>query len=64
MGIKGLTKLLGDNAARCIKENELKSYFGRKYGNSVDFLGCPALSPCLPSDFRFFLLLHTTSLSL
>lgn len=31
MGIKGLTKLLGDNAARCIKENDLKSYFGRKY---------------------------------
>jgi hypothetical protein len=30
MGIKGLTKLLGDNAPRCIKEHELKSYFGRK----------------------------------
>jgi flap endonuclease-1 len=30
MGIKGLTKLLGDNAARCIKEHDLKSYFGRK----------------------------------
>lgn len=30
MGIKGLTKLLGDNAPRCVKENELKSYFGRK----------------------------------
>lgn len=30
MGIRGLTKLLGDNAARCVKEHELKSYFGRK----------------------------------
>lgn len=30
MGIKGLTKLLGDNASRCVKEHELKSYFGRK----------------------------------
>jgi flap endonuclease-1 len=30
MGIKGLTKLLGDNASRCIKEHDLKSYFGRK----------------------------------
>eukprot|EP00172_Hildenbrandia_rubra_P001960 Plantae.Rhodophyta-Hildenbrandia_rubra.ctg2596.p1 GENE.Plantae.Rhodophyta-Hildenbrandia_rubra.ctg2596~~Plantae.Rhodophyta-Hildenbrandia_rubra.ctg2596.p1 ORF type:complete len:420 (+),score=83.62 Plantae.Rhodophyta-Hildenbrandia_rubra.ctg2596:117-1262(+) len=30
MGIKGLTKLLGDNASRAMKEHELKSYFGRK----------------------------------
>lgn len=30
MGIKGLSKLLGDNAARCVKEHDLKSYFGRK----------------------------------
>jgi hypothetical protein len=37
MGIKGLTKLLGDNAARCIKEHELKSYFGRKYVGAVGF---------------------------
>lgn len=30
MGIKGLTKLLGDNAERCVKEHDLKSFFGRK----------------------------------
>lgn len=30
MGIKGLSKLLGDHATRAIKEKELKSFFGRK----------------------------------
>lgn len=30
MGIHGLTKLLGDNAPNCMKENEIKNYFGRK----------------------------------
>jgi len=30
MGIQGLTKLLGDNAPRCIKEQDFKNYFGRK----------------------------------
>eukprot|EP01118_Nematostelium_gracile_P012363 TRINITY_DN450_c0_g1_i1.p1 TRINITY_DN450_c0_g1~~TRINITY_DN450_c0_g1_i1.p1 ORF type:complete len:402 (-),score=138.27 TRINITY_DN450_c0_g1_i1:53-1228(-) len=30
MGINGLTKLLGDNTQNCIKENEIKNYFGRK----------------------------------
>ncbi|KAI9219763.1 flap structure-specific endonuclease 1-like protein [Blastocladiella britannica] len=30
MGIKGLTQLLGDNAPVCIKENDIKAYFGRK----------------------------------
>eukprot|EP01114_Cavostelium_apophysatum_P022485 TRINITY_DN8153_c0_g1_i1.p1 TRINITY_DN8153_c0_g1~~TRINITY_DN8153_c0_g1_i1.p1 ORF type:complete len:411 (-),score=116.25 TRINITY_DN8153_c0_g1_i1:45-1244(-) len=30
MGIQGLTKLLGDNAPGCMKENEIKNYFGRK----------------------------------
>ena len=30
MGIHGLTKLLGDNAPSCMKENEIKNYFGRK----------------------------------
>jgi len=30
MGIHGLTKLLGDNAPACIKEDEIKNYFGRK----------------------------------
>eukprot|EP00871_Galdieria_phlegrea_P001378 jgi/Galph1/2240/GphlegSOOS_G916.1 len=29
MGIKGLSKLLGDSAPSCIKQQELKSYFGR-----------------------------------
>ena len=28
MGIHGLTKLLGDNAPSCMKENEIKNYFG------------------------------------
>ena len=30
MGIHGLTKVLGDNAPSCMKENEIKNYFGRK----------------------------------
>ncbi|KAJ3018868.1 Elongation of fatty acids protein 2 [Thoreauomyces humboldtii] len=30
MGIHGLTKVLGDNAPACIKENDIKNYFGRK----------------------------------
>lgn len=30
MGIHGLTKLLGDNAHECIKEQKFDSYFGRK----------------------------------
>lgn len=30
MGIKGLTKLLGDNAPRAIKQQEAKALFGRK----------------------------------
>ncbi|CAI7891189.1 unnamed protein product [Closterium sp. NIES-53] len=30
MGIKGLTKLLADNAAGCMREQKLESYFGRK----------------------------------
>ncbi len=30
MGIKGLSKLLGDNAARAIKEKDIKSFAGRK----------------------------------
>lgn len=30
MGIKGLTKLLGDNAPRAIKQQETKAFFGRK----------------------------------
>ncbi|XP_046843518.1 flap endonuclease 1-like isoform X2 [Xenia sp. Carnegie-2017] len=30
MGIHGLTKLLGDCAPTCMKENEIKNYFGRK----------------------------------
>jgi flap endonuclease-1 len=30
MGIHQLTKVLGDNAAGSIKENEIKNYFGRK----------------------------------
>lgn len=30
MGIHGLTKLLGDNAPRCIKEQAFANYFGRK----------------------------------
>ncbi|KAG4111142.1 hypothetical protein ERO13_D13G088850v2 [Gossypium hirsutum] len=30
MGIKGLTKLLADNAPKAMKEQKLESYFGRK----------------------------------
>jgi len=30
MGIKGLMKLIGDEAASCVKETEMKNYFGRK----------------------------------
>jgi len=30
MGIHGLMKLLGDKAPNCMKENEIKNYFGRK----------------------------------
>jgi flap endonuclease-1 len=30
MGIKGLMKLIGDEAAGCVKEGEMKNYFGRK----------------------------------
>ncbi|CAA6663675.1 unnamed protein product [Spirodela intermedia] len=30
MGIKGLTKLLADNAPKAMKENKFESYFGRK----------------------------------
>uniref|UniRef100_A0A7S0ZF90 Flap endonuclease 1 n=1 Tax=Timspurckia oligopyrenoides TaxID=708627 RepID=A0A7S0ZF90_9RHOD len=30
MGIKGLSKLLGDQAPGCLKEHELKTFFGRK----------------------------------
>eukprot|EP00882_Tetradesmus_deserticola_P008591 GHRQ01009059.1.p1 GENE.GHRQ01009059.1~~GHRQ01009059.1.p1 ORF type:complete len:326 (+),score=157.29 GHRQ01009059.1:591-1568(+) len=30
MGIHGLTKLLGDNAPKCIKEQAFNNYFGRK----------------------------------
>lgn len=30
MGIHGLTKLLGDNAPKCIKEQNFNNYFGRK----------------------------------
>ncbi|KAF6135143.1 hypothetical protein GIB67_035214 [Kingdonia uniflora] len=30
MGIKGLTKLLADNAPSCMKEHKFDSYFGRK----------------------------------
>ena len=31
MGIHGLTKLLGDNAPSCMKENEIKNYFGTPF---------------------------------
>ena len=31
MGIHGLTKLLGDCAPSCMKENEIKNYFGRTF---------------------------------
>ncbi|KAK9669955.1 hypothetical protein RND81_13G166400 [Saponaria officinalis] len=30
MGVKGLTKLLADNAPKCMKEQKFESYFGRK----------------------------------
>jgi flap endonuclease-1 len=30
MGIQGLTKLLGDHAPKCIKEQNFNNYFGRK----------------------------------
>ena len=30
MGIKQLSKVLGDYAPKAMKENEIKSYFGRK----------------------------------
>ncbi|KAH9624040.1 hypothetical protein KSS87_008633, partial [Heliosperma pusillum] len=30
MGIKGLTKLLADNAPNCMKEQKFDSYFNRK----------------------------------
>ena len=30
MGIKGLTKLLGDHAPRAMREAKLESFFGRK----------------------------------
>lgn len=30
MGIKGLSKLLGENADGCMRQQEMKSYFGRK----------------------------------
>ncbi|KAL5700444.1 Elongation of fatty acids protein 2 [Ranunculus cassubicifolius] len=30
MGIKGLTKLLADNAPKCMKEQKFESFFGRK----------------------------------
>eukprot|EP01104_Vermistella_antarctica_P018870 TRINITY_DN7167_c0_g1_i1.p1 TRINITY_DN7167_c0_g1~~TRINITY_DN7167_c0_g1_i1.p1 ORF type:complete len:379 (+),score=109.47 TRINITY_DN7167_c0_g1_i1:110-1246(+) len=30
MGIKGLTKLIGDNCPEAVKEREIKHYFGRK----------------------------------
>lgn len=30
MGIKGLTKLIGDNAPRAMSEKKFDSYFGRK----------------------------------
>lgn len=30
MGISGLTKLLGDHAPKCIKEQNFNNYFGRK----------------------------------
>lgn len=30
MGIQGLTKLLGDHAPKCIKEQQFNNYFGRK----------------------------------
>ncbi|KAI6684495.1 hypothetical protein NL676_030408 [Syzygium grande] len=30
MGIKGLTKLLADNAPKAMKEEKLESYFGRR----------------------------------
>ena len=30
MGIKGLTKLIGDACPQAIKENEVKNYFGRR----------------------------------
>lgn len=30
MGIKGLMKLIGDEAPGCVKEGEMKNYFGRK----------------------------------
>lgn len=48
MGIKGLTKLLGDNASRCIKENDLKSYFGRKYAALTPLPRPRVASPCAP----------------
>lgn len=49
MGIKGLTKLLGDNASRCVKENDLKSYFGRKYASlTADCLVRAAMPRALP----------------
>jgi flap endonuclease-1 len=30
MGIKGLSKVIGDHAPHAIVENEIKNYFGRK----------------------------------
>jgi flap endonuclease-1 len=30
MGIKGLSKVIADNAPQSLKENDIKAYFGRK----------------------------------
>ena len=38
MGIQGLTKLLGDCAPSCMKENEIKNYFGRIF--ILWYFGC------------------------
>lgn len=32
MGIHGLMKLIGDYAPAAMKDNEIKSYFGERYG--------------------------------
>ena len=33
MGILGLTKLLGDQAPGCMKEQEIKNYFGERFAH-------------------------------
>ncbi len=53
MGIKNLSKLIGDNAAGGVREQEMASYFGRKVAIDASMTIYQFMVRFVPSSFLF-----------